>query len=551
MKYGFWIVQGFLLLQYDYKIFFTVLTGVLCLFYLAAIGYKLLTVLVSVAAPGATSPSREEIDALDEEALPVYTVLVPLYREAEIAERVVAACTSFDYPREKLDVVLLLEEDDAETRQVVEGMDLAPCVRALVVPHGSPKTKPRACNHGLAAARGERLVIYDAEDRPEPDQLKKAVAAFGKLPERVICLQAKLNYYNPRQNWLTKWFTLEYTTWFDLFLPGLNRLGVPIPLGGTSNHFKTAALREVGGWDPFNVAEDCDLGMRLHKVGYRTQVLDSTTWEEANSRLGNWVRQRSRWVKGYIQTHLVHTRECLTGPRIAVAVALGAWLAYGLANAGRHLVRWIATGSDAEKRLATEAAVPELVVAAAAGGALLLWGLAKGARRMGLVGNPSFLLTVGGLSVTLLLNPLFWGVGIAWLFLRWPILYELSWYDDSRTQLNYWSVASQTFWVMAIALLAANAVFILIHLLACARRDLKGLVGYALFVPLYWALISVGAWRGFLQLFTRAHHWDKTVHGLADARCEPVPGPTPRPPDVVPAGPRSEAAKPAGEETKT
>jgi cellulose synthase/poly-beta-1,6-N-acetylglucosamine synthase-like glycosyltransferase len=515
LKYAFWGVHLFVLLQYDWKIFFTFLTGVLALFYLATIAYKLVVVLASVVWPGEFRVSRDEMDLLDDEDLPVYTVLIPLYREAAIVDLIVESVKSIEYPQDKLDVILLLEEDDKETQKALSGAELPPCVRRLVVPEGRPKTKPRACDYGLDVARGEYLVIFDAEDRPEADQLKKAVVAFRSLPEKVICLQAKLNYYNPRQNWLTKWFTLEYTTWFDLFLPGLNRLRVPIPLGGTSNHFKTSALRKVGGWDPFNVAEDCDLGMRLHKAGFRTRVLDSTTWEEANSRLGNWIRQRSRWVKGYIQTHLVHSRETLSGFRILVVLALAAWMIYGLGGAGRHLASYLATRSEAEERLASDAVVRELVVAGIAGGALALWGFLKRSWRFGLLGNASFHLTVGGLSLSLLLNPIFWAVGIAWLFLRWSIWYPTTYLDDAGLQINYWSVASHWFWWIAVALLAANGVFILIHLIACAKRRLWELSGYALFVPLYWVLISIGAWRGFLQLFTRAHYWDKTDHGLS------------------------------------
>ena len=519
LKYAFWGVHLFVLLQYDWKIFFTFLTGFLALFYLATIAYKLVVVLTSVVWPGELRVSRDELELLDaassgqrsrpdrDEGLPVYTVLIPLYREAAIVDLIVESVKSIEYPEDKLDVILLLEKDDKETQKALSGADLPSCVRRLVIPEGRPKTKPRACDYGLEVARGKYLVIFDAEDRPEADQLKKAVVAFRSLPEKVICLQAKLNYYNPHQNWLTKWFTLEYTTWFDLFLPGLNRLKVPIPLGGTSNHFKTSELRRVGGWDPFNVAEDCDLGMRLHKAGFRTRVLDSTTWEEANSRLGNWIRQRSRWVKGYIQT-------------ILVVIALAAWMIYGLGRAGRHLAAYLATRSDVEARLATDAVIQELVVAGIAGGALALWGFLKRSWRFGLVGNASFHLTVGGLSLSLLLNPIFWVVGIVWLFLpapygSWQIWYPTTYLDDAGLQINYWSVASHWFWWIAVALLVANGVFILIHLVACARRRLWGLWGYALFVPLYWVLISIAAWRGFLQLFTRAHYWDKTDHGLS------------------------------------
>ena len=158
-------------------------------------------------------------------------------------------------------------------------------------------------------ARGEYLVIYDAEDRPEPDQLRKAVASFRKAPRKTACLQARLAIYNADESWISQIFALDYSIWFKALLPGLDRFGVPMPLGGTSNHFRTSILREVCGWDPFNVTEDADLGIRLAQLGYRVSMLDSTTFEEAPSRFRPWLRQRSRWLKGYMQTCLVHTRE--------------------------------------------------------------------------------------------------------------------------------------------------------------------------------------------------------------------------------------------------
>lgn len=219
---------------------------------------------------------------------------------------------NLDYPKEKLEVLLLLEEDDKETIQAAESMSLPNYFKIVVVPHSFPKTKPKAVNYGLSMATGKYAVIYDAEDMPEPDQLKKAVIAFSKVDNKVICLQAKLNFYNARQNVLTRLFTAEYSLWFDLILTGLQSINAPIPLGGTSNHFKVDRLNELKGWDPFNVTEDCDLGIRLWKKGYKTSVIDSTTWEEANSRTGNWLRQRSRWIKGYIQTFLVHYKKPIT-----------------------------------------------------------------------------------------------------------------------------------------------------------------------------------------------------------------------------------------------
>lgn len=253
--------------------------------------------------------SEEEIAAVDERELPIYTVLVPVYREKEVVRKLIANISSIDYPQHKLDVRILLEEDDHETIDIIHKMGLPSNYTPIIVPKSMPKTKPKACNYGLLTARGEFVVIYDAEDRPEPDQLKKAYLAFKNLPKEYVCVQAKLNYFNSTHNRLTRLFTQEYSMWFELLLVGIMQTDIPIPLGGTSNHFRMSFLKKVGGWDPFNVTEDADLGIRLYRFRYKTVVLDSRTWEEANSKVGNWVRQRSRWIKGYMQTWLVHMRH--------------------------------------------------------------------------------------------------------------------------------------------------------------------------------------------------------------------------------------------------
>ena len=253
--------------------------------------------------------SEEEIKRIDDKKLPVYTLLIPLYKETEVLKQIVSAIQNLDWPKNKLDVKFLLEEDDSETIKAVKKMKLPEYFEIVILPNTYPKTKPKALNVGLTKVKGEYLVLYDAEDMPERDQLKKAYLAFKKLPEKYACVQAKLNYYNKDQNILTKLFTSEYCTWFDLYLPGLMARNYPIPLGGTSNHFKVEIIKKLGGWDPYNVTEDCDLGMRIYKKGYDTGIIESTTWEEANSKLHGWIRQRSRWVKGYIQTSLVHLRH--------------------------------------------------------------------------------------------------------------------------------------------------------------------------------------------------------------------------------------------------
>ena len=532
------IVTGLVVAVLRDHLYFLRLIHLLCTFYLVVIVYKLTSVFLSLVWRWDIRCKPHELAVLNDADLPVYTILVPLYREAEVVTKIVRHIADLDYPSDKLDVKMLLEPDDPETLAAIEMTGLPEFCEVIVCPQSLPKTKPKACNHGLARACGDYVVIYDAEDRPEPDQLKKAVVAFGKAERRwekpgllsrlipfadarrgrTVCLQAKLNYYNPRQNLLTRWFTMEYATWFQLYLPGLHGLKAPIPLGGTSNHFRADVLKDIGGWDPFNVTEDCDLGIRLHKLGYRTQVLDSTTWEEANSRLGNWLRQRSRWVKGYVQTHFTHMRHPL-----------------------RTLVQ------------------------------LRPWGMFN------------FLNSVGGLSLMLLLNPIFWASSFMFVGLfavdlhqhgysfekalgvneafedagdrvardetvripassRWtfPVLgtarpealpddatwvekLELSVKSDWRGSWSEawtggaggaWNRASHIFFVCTLALVLGNGMFVIIHVLACVRARMPGLIPFAIMAPIYWVLISIGAWKGVLQLIRKPFYWEKTQHGL-------------------------------------
>lgn len=262
-----------------------------------------------LANPQEIKLSKSKLDALVDEDLPLYTILCPLYKEAEVLPNFVRAIKCIEWPKDKLEVLLLLEESDLETQEKAREEKLPNYFKVVVVPDSQPKTKPKACNYGLNMAQGKYIVVYDAEDRPDPKQLKKAYLRFINAPSDVVCLQSKLNYYNKGQNILTRLFTAEYSLWFDLSLPGLQSLNTIIPLGGTSNHFKTDILKYLNGWDPFNVTEDCDLGVRLFKKGFRTEIIDSTTYEEANSEINNWIRQRSRWIKGYFQTYLVHSRD--------------------------------------------------------------------------------------------------------------------------------------------------------------------------------------------------------------------------------------------------
>ncbi len=283
--------------------------AVLSTIYFADVFFNLYLVLKSLHFPPELHFEEEDLKAIKDKDLPVYTILCPMYREAGILPQFIESIDKLDYPKSKLEVLLLLEEDDKETIERAKELNLESHFKVLVVPHSFPKTKPKACNYGLAHTTGEYVVIYDAEDIPDPDQLKKSVLGFRKLGTGYSCLQAKLNYHNPNQNWLTRLFTTEYSLWFDVMLPALQTVNTFIPLGGTSNHFRTSDLNKFEGWDPFNVTEDADLGVRLFRAGGKTAIIDSMTYEEANSNLKNWIRQRSRWIKGYLQTYLVHMRN--------------------------------------------------------------------------------------------------------------------------------------------------------------------------------------------------------------------------------------------------
>ncbi len=300
------ILSGFL---FDAKQTAIILVGILSTIYFVDVVFNLFLILKSLHFPPELSFSAEDIATLKDKDLPVYTVLCPLYKEAKVLPAFVDAMSKMDWPKDKIEVLLLLEQDDEQTQAAAKALDLPKYFKTIIVPHSFPKTKPKACNFGLSIAIGEYVVIYDAEDHAEYDQLKKAYLGFQQMGDKVACLQAKLNYHNPSQNLLTRFFTAEYSLWFDVVLPGLQSINTTIPLGGTSNHFRTSDLVYFEGWDSFNVTEDCDLGSRLFKEGYRTAIINSTTLEEANSNWGNWLRQRSRWIKGYMQTYLVHNRD--------------------------------------------------------------------------------------------------------------------------------------------------------------------------------------------------------------------------------------------------
>jgi cellulose synthase/poly-beta-1,6-N-acetylglucosamine synthase-like glycosyltransferase len=427
-----WVVLNFV--QY-----LIVINALATLFYLLFSIYKCYIMFMALNNDLEVPVSDEEVAALDEKDLPIYTILVPVYKEAEVLGNIIDRLSQMDYPLTKLDVKILMEADDLDTINVFYKSNPPAFIQEVIVPAANPKTKPKACNYGLIHAKGEFLVIYDAEDLPDRDQLKKVAVAYQKVPDNVVCIQTKLNYYNRNQNLLTQWFTSEYSMWFDLLLPGLDASQAPIPLGGTSNHFRTLQLIEIGAWDPYNVTEDADLGMRLYKRGYRTKIVDSTTLEEANSQIPNWVRQRSRWVKGYIQTWLVHMR---------------------------HPVRLF--------------------------------------KELGVKAFFSFQMLIGGTFFALLMNPIYWVMTTVWYLTRWNLI-----------QTIYPGII---FYMGALCLYVGNFIFTYANIAGAIRHKYYDLVRSALFSPIYWALMSIGAWKGLFQLFLRPHFWEKTHHGLSEPR---------------------------------
>lgn len=245
---------------------------------------------------------------LDDARLPVYTVAVPLYRELRVLEQMLRGLAALDYPAAKLDIRLLIEADDSGMRAALAEIRLPAHIGVTIVPPGAPRTKPRALNLALREARGTLFTIFDAEDIPDPQQLRLAAARFQRAPKELACLQARLVIDHTGEGLLPALFALEYAGLFEVLNPGLLKSGLPIMLGGTSNHFRTDALRAIGGWDAWNVTEDADLGIRLVRAGYRMGDLPSDTREEAPVTVKAWLKQRSRWIKGYMQTVMTHSR---------------------------------------------------------------------------------------------------------------------------------------------------------------------------------------------------------------------------------------------------
>lgn len=465
-------------------VFLQASAGLIVAFYLLFVGLK---IRVSLASMRSSFPSYEIPDLYDP-TLPRYTVLVPVYKEGAVIPSLVKALSSLVYPAEKLEIFLLLEPDDRETLAVLERQPLPDKFRVLVAPDAGPRTKPKACNVGYQSCSGDMLVIFDAEDRPDPDQLLRAVGAFrSQLPEaQVGCLQAQLAFWNPRQSWISSFYWAEYVVHFKTVLVGLSRLGLIPPLGGTSNHFLMDALDSVarangawrfstpngicevwGPWDPYNVTEDADLAFRLALAGYKVGILDSTTYEEAPDTARKARNQRGRWLQGYMQTGLVHLRH-----PVRSAVQLGP-------------LRYL-----------------------------------------------SFVIFILGTPISLMLNPIVWALTALYVGSR------LGGVSSVSTFLDMLFPAPVYYTGMTIAV--AGNLFLFFqkiitplkqqqdshqgarlagrHSLAAYLDEQEaGLTLRLLLTPLWWAFTSLSAYRALRRLLipSQRSHWDKTPHGHA------------------------------------
>lgn len=436
--YGFWVSS---------HITIHALSAFFSLFFFCLIFFRLITALKFQSIATQFMPSRHPLPR-NHPQLPVYTLLVPLFRETAVLSQLISALEELDYPKAKLDIKLLLEEIDTSTIEAVKAMNLPPYFHVLIVPDGQPRTKPKALNYGLQLAEGDYLVIYDAEDIPEPSQLRHALEAFEGSPSNCAVIQAKLNFYNQKQNWLTKQFTMEYSSLFDGLLPAYFKFSIPLPLGGTSNHFRTDVLNAVGGWDPYNVTEDADLGMRLYRHGYRANLLGSTTNEEACSQFSSWLYQRTRWLKGWMQTYYVHMRH-----PFSLWKELGSWKFFGF----------------------------QLVVGAPIFSALV---------------HPIFLgLLLWTISFSDL--PSFYEV--------WPQNLSSTWPTSFPTTGPLWGLAlfNLTAGYFATMWLGSQAL---------RFRRTTGFVLTILTLPFYWLLISFAAYRALFQLIHAPFYWEKTDH---------------------------------------
>lgn len=398
-----------------------------------SLAFCILIMLRAIAIRKGLTP-EVSTEIAEDDNLPVYTVLVALYREKEIVSQLVAALLRLDWPHSRLDIKLVCEADDAETLDALAALNLPLHFEVVEVPNRAPRTKPKALNYALAGARGDYLVIYDAEDRPHRQQLLEAYARFRTASPDVACLQAPLIIANAADSWLSSLFALEYSGLFRRLLPYLGRRHQPMPLGGTSNHFRVDILRKVGAWDPYNVTEDADLGLRLYRMGYRADTLTCYTVEDAPTDRSIWLGQRTRWFKGWMQTWLVFMRHPVQ-------------LTRELGISGMLMFHILVTG---------------MLVSA--------------------LGHPLILFFV---AMTM------WHLAFALQATTFEIcLFVLDWFN----------------------VIFAYTVFVRLGQRAMGKNE-RGRINFRWrYVPAYWMLLSLAAWRAVIELRRNPYFWCKTAH---------------------------------------
>lgn len=428
-----WVLSASIsaLMLFYYKATVLFLHIFISIFYLICVWVRMVAALTSQPekqAPYSLLPKYHHA------SLPVYSVLIALYHEEGQVADLVAALSKLQWPRSKLEIKLICEGDDQETIDAVKRAVSGPPFELVIVPPALPRTKPKALNFAFPLCKGRFLVLYDAEDRPHPLQLMEAYTAFENSDQKLACLQAPLVIHNHHQGWLPSLFAIEYSALFSGLLPALARWETPIPLGGTSNHFRRSALVHAGAWDPYNVTEDADLGIRLSRMGYKTGILKSPTYEEAPETIGVWIKQRSRWYKGWLQTWLVHMRH----PRLL-----------------RKNLGWFNT-------FIFHAIITGLIVSA--------------------LTHPLFLISLGGTIYHFLSSE------------------QISTYYIT---LAIFDLSNILFGYIAFAVLAWRS--LPVSGLTSLRCRIVG-------IPIYWLLISVGAWRAVWHLIYRPFEWEKTPH---------------------------------------
>jgi cellulose synthase/poly-beta-1,6-N-acetylglucosamine synthase-like glycosyltransferase len=323
-------------------VFFTTLIGFANIFHIANnIGYFTQNLLKVNMFRKALKTKNRFLKTPTNIILPIYTVLIPLYKEDDKLDAIIEFIDNFNYPKHKLDVKIIIEADDYSLIDKIRHSRIPFDIQIIEVPYSLPRTKPKALNYALQYCRGKYVVIYDAEDKPHPNQLLNAVCAFNSLSNKYACMQAKLNFYNADENLLTKFFSIEYSLWFDYLLKGLSLSDLPVTLGGTSNHFKINVLKEIGGWDAYNVTEDADLGIRMYSHGYKVHVIDSYTYEEAPISIGNWLNQSSRWIKGFMQTFFVFLKLNRSKSKLNNRQILSIYVFVGISTYSFCCLPWI------------------------------------------------------------------------------------------------------------------------------------------------------------------------------------------------------------------